>query len=105
MIHFAQNPCGRDVNNFVRTSYDWDSANPQKDSMAVFLMAQIAFLRDEIEIKNNITDCLLTLKNQSSMTHNFLLITHNKLKKINKNVVDKNGDNDDACGLSTIDTE
>ena len=73
--------------------------------MAVFLMAQIEFLRDEIEIKNNIIDCLLTLKNQSSMTNNFLLITHNKLKKINKNVVDKTGDNDDACGLSTIGTE
>ena len=29
------------------------------------------------------------------MTNNFLLITYNKLKKINKNFVDKNVDTDD----------
>ena len=56
LAHAVQNPCGRDVNNFVRSRFD------KEDSMVVFLMGQIEFLRDDIKIKNNITERLLTLK-------------------------------------------
>ena len=82
LSHVAQNPCGEGVDNFVRSSYDRESTGAQKDSLVVFLMEQIEFLRDEIKIKNNIIERLLTLK--SCMTTNFLLITYNKLKKLTK---------------------
>ena len=60
LTHVVQNPCGRDVNNFVRSSYDKEFTNPPKDSMVAFSMGQIGFLRDEIKIKNNIIERLLT---------------------------------------------
>ena len=41
LAHVVQNPCGREVNNFVRSSYDKMSTNPPKGSMVVFLMGQI----------------------------------------------------------------
>ena len=62
LAHGVQNPGGKDVNNFVRSSYDEESTNPPKDSMVVFLMRQIEFLRDEIKIKNNIIERWLTSK-------------------------------------------
>ena len=36
LAHAVQNPCGRDVNNFVRSGYDKEPTNPPKDSMVVF---------------------------------------------------------------------
>ena len=51
LAHAVQNPFSRDVNNFVRSSYDKESTNPPKDSMVVFLMGQIAFLRDETKLR------------------------------------------------------
>ena len=89
-----QNPCGRDVNSFVRSSYDKEPTNPPKDSMVVFLMGQVEFLRDEIKIKNNIIERLLTLK---SVLHDNQLSSYNsqQIKKINKKFVDKNVDTDD----------
>ena len=62
--------------------------------MVVFLMGQIEFLRDEIKIKNNITERLLTLK---PVLHDNQLSSYNsqQIKKINKNFVDKNADTDD----------
>ena len=38
LAHVVQNSCGREVNNFVRSSYDKEPTNPPKDSMVVFLM-------------------------------------------------------------------
>ena len=63
-------------------------------------MEQVEYMRDEIKIKNNIIERLLTLK----------LVLHDsqQIKQINKNFIDKNVDTDDIsypCGLSTIDTE
>ena len=57
-------------------------------------MGQVGFLRDEIKIKNNIIERLLTLK---SVLHDNLLSSYNsqQIKKINKNFVDKNVDTDD----------
>ena len=71
----------RDVNNFVRSSYDKESINLPKDSMVLFLMGQIEFLRDEIKIKNNIIERLLTLK---SVMHDNQLFPYNsqQIKKI-----------------------
>ena len=94
LAHVVQNPCSRDVNNFVRSSYDKEPTNPPKDSIVVFLMGQVGFLRDEIKIKNNIIERLLTLK---SVLHDNLLSSYNsqQIKKINKNFVDKNVDTDD----------
>ena len=88
-----QNLCGRDVNSFVRSSYDKEPTNPPKDSMVVFLMGQVEFLRDEIKIKNNIIERLLTLK---SVLHDNQLSSYNsqQIKKIKK-FVDKNVDTDD----------
>ena len=62
--------------------------------MVVFLMGQIEFLRDEIKIKNNIIERLLTLK---PVLHDNQLSSYNsqQIKKINKNFVDKNADTDD----------
>ena len=74
LAHVVQNPCGRDVNNFVRSSYDKEPNNPLKDSMVVFLMRQVEFLRDEIKIKNNIIGRLLTLK---SVLHDNQLSSYN----------------------------
>lgn len=37
----VQNPCGRGVNNFIRSSYDNESTSPQKNCMVLFLMGQI----------------------------------------------------------------
>ena len=74
LAHVVQNPCGRDVNNFVRSSYDKEPNNPLKDSMVVFLMRQVEFLRDEIKIKNNIIERLLTLK---SVLHDNQLSSYN----------------------------
>ena len=74
MAHAVQNPCGRDINNFIRSSYDKESANPPKDTMVVFLMGQIKFLRDEIKIKNNIIERLLVLK---SVLHDNQLSSYN----------------------------
>ena len=48
--------------------------------MVVFLMGQIVFLRDEIKIKNNIIERLLTLK---SVLHDNQLSSYNS-QKINK---------------------
>ena len=62
LAHAAQNSSGKVVNNFVLSSSDEESANPPKDSMVVFLMRQIEFLRDEIKIKNNIIERWLTSK-------------------------------------------
>ena len=62
LAHAAQNPSGKVVNNFALSSYDEESTNPPKDSMVVFLMRQIEFLRDEIKIKNNIIERWLTSK-------------------------------------------
>ena len=62
LAHVVQNPCGRDIHNFVRSSYDKQSTNPPNDSIVVFLMGETQFLRDEIKIKNNIIERLLTLK-------------------------------------------
>ena len=75
----------RDVNNFVRSSYDKESINLPKDSMVLFLMGQIEFLRDEIKIKNNIIESLLTLK---SVMHDSQLFPYNsqQIKKILKNL-------------------
>ena len=94
MAHVVQNPCGRDVNNFVRSSSDKELTNPPKDSMVVFLMGQVEFLGDEIKIKNNIIERLLTLK---SVLHDNQLSSYNsqQIKKINKKFVDKNVDTDD----------
>ena len=57
-------------------------------------MGQIEFLRDEIKIKNNIIERLLTLK---PVLHDNQLSSYNsqQIKKINKNFVDKNADTDD----------
>ena len=57
-------------------------------------MRQIEFLRDEIKIKNNIIERLLTLK---PVLHDNQLSSYNsqQIKKINKNFVDKNADTDD----------
>ena len=63
-------------------------------------MEQVEYMRDEIKIKNNIIERLLTLK---SVLHD-----SQQIKQINKNFIDKNVDTDDIsypCGLSTIDTE
>ena len=73
MAHAVQNPCGKDVNKFVRSSYDKESTNPPKDFMVVFLMEQIKFL-GEIKNKNNIIECLLTLK---SVLHDNQLSSYN----------------------------
>ena len=72
MAHALQNPCGRDINKFFRSSYDKESTNPPKDFMVVFVMGQIKFL-GEIKIKNNIK-CLLTLK---SVFHDNQLSSYN----------------------------
>ena len=67
-------------------------------------MEQIEFLRDEIKIKNNIIERLLTLK---PVLHDNQLSSYNpqQIKKINKNFVDKNvGTDDIPDGLSSIDT-
>ena len=37
----VQSPCGRGVNNFIRSSYDNESTSPQKNCMVLFLMGQI----------------------------------------------------------------
>ena len=94
MAHVVQNPCGRDVNNFVRSSYDKEPTNPPEDSMVVFSMGQVEFLRDEIKIKNDIIEHLLTLK---SVLHGSQFSFYNcqQIKKINKKFVDKNVDTDD----------
>ena len=94
LAHFVQNPCDRGVNNFVRSNYNKEPTNPPKDSMVVFLMGQVEFLRDEIKIKNNIIERLLTLK---SVLHDSQLSSYNSQqnKKINKKFVDKNVDTDD----------
>ena len=57
-------------------------------------MEQIEFLRDEIKIKNNIIERLLTLK---PVLHDNQLSSYNpqQIKKINKNFVDKNVGTDD----------
>ena len=91
LTHVVQNPCGRDVNNFVRSSYDKESTNPPKDSMVAFSMGQIGFLRDEIKIKNNIIERLLTLR---SVLHDHERSSYNsqQIRKINKYFVDKNVD-------------
>ena len=34
--HAVQNPCGRDINNFIRSSYDKESTNPPKDTWLYF---------------------------------------------------------------------
>ena len=62
--------------------------------MIVFLMGRVEFLRDEIKIKNNIIERLLTLK---SVLHDNRLSSNNsqQIKKINKKFVDKNVDTDD----------
>ena len=83
MTHAVQNPCGRHVNKFVRSSYDKESTNPLKDSMIVFLMGQIKFL-GEIKIKNNIIERLLTLKSVLHENQRSSCQTLNKLKKITK---------------------
>ena len=80
LAHVVQNLCGRDVNNFVRSSYDKEPTNPPKDSMVVFLMGQVQFLRDEIKIKNDIIERLLTLK---SVLHDNQLSSYNS-KQIKK---------------------
>ena len=94
LVHVVQNPCGRNVNNFVRSSYDKEPTNPPKDYMVVFLMGQVEFLRDEIKIKNNIIERLLTLK---SVLHDNQLSSDNsqQIQKVNKKFVDKNIDTDD----------
>ena len=53
--------------------------------MVVFLMGQIEFLRDEIKIKNNIIDRLLTLK---SVLHDNQVSSDNsqQIKKLTKNL-------------------
>ena len=94
LTHVVQNPCGRDVNSFVSSSYDQEPTNPPKDSIVVFLMGQVEFLRDEIKIKNNIIERLLTLK---SVLHDNQFSSYNsqQINKINKKFVDKNVDTDD----------
>ena len=94
LAHVVQNPCGRDFNSFVSSSYDMEPTNPPKDSIVVFLMGQVEFLRDEIKIKNNIIERLLTLK---SVLHDNQFSSYNsqQIKKINKKFVDKNVDTDD----------
>ena len=62
MIHLAQNLCGGDVGNIIKSSFDWSPAGPQKSSVVVFLMGQIEFMRDEIKIKKSIAETLLALK-------------------------------------------
>ena len=86
MPHVLLNPCGRDN--------DKEPTNPLKDSMVVFLMGHVEFLRDEIKIKNNIIECLLKLK---SVLHDNQLSSYNSqhIKKIKKKFVDKNVDTDD----------
>ena len=93
LVHVAQNPCDRDVNNIVRSSYVKESTNPPKDSMVIFLMGKIEFLRDETKIEN-IIERLLTLK---SVLHDNQLSSYNsqQINKINKNFVDKDVDTDD----------
>ena len=59
--------------------------------MVVLLMGQIVFLRDEIKIKNNFIERLLTLK---SVLHDNQLSSYNS-QKINKKIADKNLDTDD----------
>ena len=94
MAYVVQNPCGRDINNFVRTSYDKELTNPPKDSMVVFLMGRVEFLRDEIKIKNNIIERLLTLK--SVLLDNQLSSDNSQqIKKKLKKFVGKNVDTDD----------
>ena len=38
LSHVAQNACVGGVDNFVRLNYDRESTDPQKNSLAVFLM-------------------------------------------------------------------
>ena len=92
LAHVAQNPCDRDVNNIVRSSYVKESTNPPKDYMVVFLMGKIEFLRDETKIEN-IIERLLTLK---SVLHDNQLSSYNsqQINKIN-NFVDKDVDTED----------
>ena len=86
LAHAVQNPCGRDVNNFVRSRYDKKCTNPPKDSMIVFFLGQTEFLMGEIKIKNNFIELLLTLK---SVLHDSQLSSYNsqQIKKINKKFV------------------
>ena len=93
LSHVAHNLCGEGVYNFVRSNYDRESTGPQKDSLVVFLLGQIEFLSDEIKIKNNIIESLLTLK---STLHDNQLFSYNlqQIKKVNKNFVHKNVDTD-----------
>ena len=86
LAHAVQNPCGRDVNNFIRSSYDKKCTNPPKDTMVEFLMEQTEFLMSEIKIKNNFIELLLTLK---SVLHDSQLSSYNsqQIKKINKKIV------------------
>ena len=53
--------------------------------MVVFLMGQIEFLRNEIKVKNNIIDRLLTLK---SVLHDSQVSSYNsqQIKKLRKNL-------------------
>ena len=75
LAHAVQNPCGRDVNNFVRSRYDKKCTNPPKDFMVVFLMGQTEFLRGEIKIKSVLHDSQLSSYNSQ------------QIKKINKKFV------------------
>ena len=81
LAHVVQNPCDRDVNNFVWSSYDKESINLPKDSTIL----PIEFLRDEIKVKNNIIERLLTLR---SVMHDNQLSSYNsqQIKNINKNL-------------------
>ena len=94
LSHAAHNPCGGGVDNFVILSYDREYTGSQKDSLLIFLTGQIEFLRDEIKIKHNIIERLLTLK---AVLHDNQLFPYNlqQIKKITKNFVDKNVDTDD----------
>ena len=95
LAHVVQYPCGRDINNFVRSSYDKEPTNePPKDYMVVFLMGQVEFLKDEVKIKNDIIKRSLTLK---SVLHDNQLSSYNfqQIKRINIKYVHKNVDTDD----------
>ena len=64
------------------------------DSLVIFLMKQIKFLRDEIKIENKIIERLLTLR---PVFHDNQFFSYNlqQIKKTNKNFVDKNVDTED----------
>ena len=48
LAHVVQNPCGRDVNSFVSSSYDKEPTNPPKDSI-VFKLLGYSFFHINIE--------------------------------------------------------